>query len=201
MKGYDSHFISIGNGKGIATYYKSDMVQHQQDVKETNMQVTKFTSPDLDIINVYRSRNGHSVELLNHILRMLTVGKPSLITGDFNICYYINRNNRMSQGLQINGFKQLVTDATHIRGGYIDHAYWRDPQDVWADPVIDRYSPYYSDHDGICTTLTKKVRVAYYKLVFLIVLNFRNCKMIMADTLNTEQPSSAGRVTENEVTP
>ena len=37
LKGYDSHFISIGNGKGIATYYKPDMVEHQQDVKETNM--------------------------------------------------------------------------------------------------------------------------------------------------------------------
>ena len=91
---------------------------------------------------------------------MLTDGKPSLITGDFNICYLINKNNRMSQGLQNNGFNQLVTEATHIKGGYIDHAYWRDQHDVWAEPVVDRYSPYYSDHDGICTTLTKKVRVA-----------------------------------------
>ena len=37
IKGCDSHFINIGNGKGIATYYKPDMVEHQQDVKETNM--------------------------------------------------------------------------------------------------------------------------------------------------------------------
>ena len=162
LKGYDSHFISIGNGKGIATYYKPDVVQHQQDVKETNMQITKFTSPDLDIISVYRSRNGHSVELLNHLLSMLTEGKPSLITGDFNICYLINRNNRMSQGLVKNAFKQLVSEATHIRGGHIDHAYWRDHHNAWLEPVVDRYSPYYSDHDGICTTITKKVRVAHY---------------------------------------
>ena len=126
------------------------------------MQITKFTSPDLDIISVYRSRNGHSVELLNHLLSMLTEGKPSLITGDFNICYLINRNNRMSQGLVKNAFKQLVSEATHIRGGHIDHAYWRDHHNAWLEPVVDRYSPYYSDHDGICTTITKKVRVAHY---------------------------------------
>ena len=166
LNGYDSHFISIGNGKGIDTYYKPAEVEHEQDVKETNMQITKFTSPDLDIINVYRSRNGHSVELLNHILKMLTDGKPSLITGDFNICYLINRNNRMSQGLQGNGFNQLVNEATHIRGGYIDHAYWRDQHEVWDKPMIDQYSPYYSDHDGICITLNKKVRVKYQLIFF-----------------------------------
>ena len=80
----------------------------------------------------------------------------------------------MSQGLPSNGFNQLVTEATHIRGGHIDRAYWRD---VWGD----RYSPYYSDHDGICTTLTKKVRATYNQLIFLIVF--------------TEQPTSTGRVT------
>ena len=81
----------------------------------------------MDIISVYRSRNGHSVEVLNHLLSMLTEGKPSLITGDFNICYLI----RMSQGLVKHGFNQLVSEATHIRGGHTDHAYWRDPQHEW----------------------------------------------------------------------
>ena len=156
ITGFESHFISIGNGKGIATYYKPDVVRHEQDVKEKNMQITKFTSPELDIVNVYRSSNGHSVELLNHIMKMLTEGKPSLITGDFNICYLINNKNRMSQGLEKNGFSQLVREATHIRGGHIDHAYWRDHHNVWKQPEVERYSPYYSDHDGICTTLTKK---------------------------------------------
>ena len=119
------------------------------------MQIVKFTSPELDTINVYRSRNGHSVELLNHLLKMLTKEKPTLITGDFNMCYIIQRNNRMSQGLDRESFSQLVREATQIRGGLIDHAYWKDTTGVWKRPEIERYSPYYSDHDAICTTLTK----------------------------------------------
>ena len=69
--------------------------------------------------------------------------------------HLLHRNNRMSQGLEKSSFSQLVQDATQIRGGLIDHAYWKDTTRVWNKPDIERYSPYYSDHDGICTTLTK----------------------------------------------
>ena len=71
------------------------------------------------------------------------------------MCYIIQKNNRMSQGLEKKLFSQLVNEATQIRGGLIDHAYWKDVNGVWNKPVVERYSPYYSDHDGICTTLTK----------------------------------------------
>ena len=71
------------------------------------------------------------------------------------MCYMLQKNNRMSQGLEQRLFSQLVNEATQIRGGLIDHAYWKDVIGVWNNPVIERYSPYYSDHDGICTTLTK----------------------------------------------
>jgi hypothetical protein len=106
------------------------------------MQITKCTSLNLDIVNLYRLGNGHSVELLNHILRMMPHGKPALITGDSNICYQMNRSNRLIQGLERNGFRQLVNEATHIRGRHIDHAYWRDHDNMWAEPVVYRYSPY-----------------------------------------------------------
>ena len=86
---------------------------------------------------------------------MIEADKPTLITGDFNICYLSNGNNRMSQGLAKSNFSQLVSEATHIQGGHIDHAYWKDINRVWNEPVVEHYTPYYSDHDGICTTLTK----------------------------------------------
>ena len=86
---------------------------------------------------------------------MVEADKPTLITGDFNICYLSNGNNRMSQGLAKNNFNQLVREATQIHGGHIDHAYWRDKNGLWNDPVVEHYTPYYSDHDGICTTLTR----------------------------------------------
>ena len=64
----------------------------------------------------------------------------------------------MSKGLERQGFEQLVREPTHIRGGHIDHAYWKDDARVWMELQIERYSPYYSDHDAVCITLTKKVR-------------------------------------------
>ena len=156
LPGYNSHFINVGNGKGIATFYKPEVVKPEQDLKDKNIQITKFTSSNLDVINTYRSSNGHSVELLNTLIGMLPEKKAVVITGDFNICYQMNRTNRLIQGLETHGFKQLVHEATQIRGRHIDHAYWRDLDGIWTEPVVDRYSPYYSDHDGIGLTITKK---------------------------------------------
>ena len=153
--GYNSHFLTIGNGKGIVTFYKNGLAHHELDCKENNMQIMKFSCPDLDIISTYRSSNCNSVELLNNILKMTSDRKPALITGDFNICYIMNRTNRLVQGLEREDFKQLVKEATHIRGRQIDHAYWKNPSKVWSYPVLERYSSYYSDHDAICLTIKR----------------------------------------------
>ena len=59
----------------------------------------------------------------------------------------------------------LVDVATHIKGGHIDHLYWRgDPAGVWMKPtlennLIERYSPYYTDNDAWLVTLQKLVRL------------------------------------------
>ena len=151
------HLTSIGRGKGIATYYKVSKFQHQQDFKTPNMQITKFNSENIDIINVYRSSKGNSAELLTILKEMLTPMKPTLITGDFNICFMNHSGNRMSKGLSDGErFQQLMREPTHILGGHIDHIYWRDDDHMWMDPVVERYSPYYSDHDASCITLLKQ---------------------------------------------
>ena len=155
LPGYNSHFLSIGNGKGIVTFYKNGSAHHELDCKENNMQIMKFSSSDIDIISIYRSSNCNSVELLNNILKISSEMKPVLITGDFNICYIMNRTNRLIQGLERHNFKQLVKEATHTRGRHIDHAYWKNSDQVWSDPVLERYSPYYSDHDAICLTIKR----------------------------------------------
>ena len=96
------------------------------------------------------------MELLNNMNDMMTTGKAVLITGDFNICVLNHRNNRMSKGLKQNGFTQLVREATHIRGGHIDHVYWKDETGEWKNPQLELYSPYYTDHDASLVTLMKK---------------------------------------------
>ena len=67
MWGYEAHIISFGNGKGIAIYYKASIFNKQQDYITPTMQITKLCTKSLDIINVYRSNKGNSVELLKKL--------------------------------------------------------------------------------------------------------------------------------------
>ena len=96
--------------------------------KTANMQITKFTAENIDIVNVYRSSKGNSAELLAKLIEMITPRKPTLMTGDF----MNHSGNRMSKGLKEGeGFQQLMKEPTHILGGHIDHIYWRDDDHVW----------------------------------------------------------------------
>ena len=159
---YDVHMTSVGRGKGISTYYRPAIFKHEKDLKSPNIQITKYTSEYLDVINVYRSNNGNTLELLSQLTQILTPGIPVLITGDFNICFMANSKNRVSKGLmEKEGFQQLVREPTQIMGGHIDHVYWRDRSDQWNQPILERYTPYYSDHDASCITLIKEVGYLY----------------------------------------
>ena len=156
--GYEVHIMSVGNGKGLATYFKASVFKNQQDFITPHMQATKFCSENLDVINVYRSSKGNSLDLLNKLIEMVTPGVSTLITGDFNICFFRNPNNRMSKGLANTGFQQLIRESTHILGGHIDHVYWMSRNHQWKDPILQRHSPYYSDHDAICVTMIRQVK-------------------------------------------
>ena len=94
------------------------------------------------------------MELLQQLTKIIEDGRPTLITGDINACFIENFNNRLIQGLLSLGFNQLVHEGTHIQGRHIDHAYLLDPTGK-LNSVVERYSPYYSDHDGICILVTK----------------------------------------------
>ena len=97
LRGYKKYMINVGNGKGIATYFKDEAFNHEQDIKELYMQVTKFSTIDVDVINVYRSDKGNSLNLFNYLDTLITHGKPTLITGDFNICFLNHSGNRMGK--------------------------------------------------------------------------------------------------------
>ena len=79
-----------------------------------------------------------------------------MITGDFNVCSVMDHGNSITKMLEELGFKQLVSESTHIQGGHIDHCYWLDKEGIWNLPLVERYSPYHSDHDALMITLKKK---------------------------------------------
>ena len=62
LDGYQKQFISKGLGKGIATYYKSDKCIPCQGINAEKFQITKLNHEVLDIINIYRSQTGNSLD-------------------------------------------------------------------------------------------------------------------------------------------
>ena len=157
INGYQGQFLSIGNGKGIATFSLQDTIcqKEAEEVSQT-LQITKFIIRGINTINVYRSSSHSLVETASVLKRFIDTRETTLITGDFNVCALKDEKNNISEMLRKLGFKQLMTEATHIQGGLIDHSYWLDKTKKWELPKLERYSPYYSDHDALLITLKRK---------------------------------------------
>ena len=153
----DIRFISIGNGRGIGTFIREDVTsEHKQDIVKPSLQITKFSVRGLDIISVYRSSN-HSIPDVSQALdSLIDVEKPTIITGDFNVCTKKNASNGVTVSLQKKGFKSIIERPTHIQGGHIDHIYWLDVDDRYNLSSVEVYSPYWSDHDGLLVTITER---------------------------------------------
>ena len=90
--------------------------------------------------------------MLENLKNLIETDRITIISGDFNICFVENFSNRMIQGLLRLDFDQLMHEPTHIRGRHIDHIYYYDQVKKFKS-IVDRYSPYYSDHDAICIVL------------------------------------------------
>ena len=155
IKGFKEYPNSTGPGKGLALFIKDDAFQHRCDITEEKMQITLVGSNDLEVITVYRSEQGSTLKLIQHLEDLINPGRAIVICGDFNICYRETRNNRVTKFLNQLGFTQLMKEPTHIRGRTIDHFYFREGTIIQENPIIFRYSPYYSDHDAICATMKK----------------------------------------------
>ena len=156
IEGYSSHFLNISRGKGQAIYTREDSICFARNVIDNGIQVSKFISSGLLLIAVYRSQNGNIGTLLEILMDMISRNDAVLIVGDFNICNNKKKNNAIRTTLLDKRFKLLVEESTQIMGGFIDHAYWKGDEELWETPCLERYSPYYSDHDALCISLKRK---------------------------------------------
>ena len=139
LEGFTTHHNAAGRGRGVAVYYKRDKFTHSQDIKEDKVQLTKMTGKHFDLIIIYKAPAGTDSVLQNQLEAAINIARPTLVCGDFNMCFIDNRNNRTTQFQTKNGFKQLVHCATHIEGGHIDHVYICN-----LIVNIELYSPYFT---------------------------------------------------------
>ena len=150
---YTLHANSVGRGKGLATYINNKF-RHDCDIREPNFQITKVNSNQLDVISVYRSKEGSLQVLVEKLFGIICGRKTTVICGDFNVCLKSTHSNPLDKNLKQQGFQQLVRKATHIRGGLIDQIYVRQGEEPMASEV-QHYCPYYSatDHDALLHVL------------------------------------------------
>ena len=106
--------------------------------------MTKLKSKHIDVISVYRSKEAKSNFVTKALDELIDIGRDTVITGDFNICFKADKKHKIIETLEIQGFKQFVNEATHIKGGTIDHMY----SNIVSDKMdVTLYSPYYCAHD------------------------------------------------------
>ena len=157
IEGYHAKFFNVGNGKGMATYTLEDETsKYEKEEIHKTLQISKIKIQEITSINLYRSSNHSIIEAAKSLKSFIKTGESTLVTGDFNVCALRDPGNAMTKMLEGLGFIQLVSEATHIQGGHIDHCYWLDKRGKWKLPVLERYSPYHSDHDALLITLKTK---------------------------------------------
>ena len=151
---FTEHLNNCGRGKGLALFYRESF--ECKDKNEENINITKAENEDIDIISVYRSKEGSLEKLVNKLQDLINFSKTTIIIGDMNVCNREKTNNLLKKHLEDQGFKLIVNRSTHIDGGHIDHAYTLNIGNYEDTPIVEIIPKYYSDHDAICIAWKKK---------------------------------------------
>ena len=155
IEGYKASFNSAGNGKGIVGFYRPEVFTHRADCKLGAAQLSLFVSEAADVIHIYRSQQQQLGEILEKVREWKREDKWTIVCGDLNVCLKKEPKNAFSQGMEDLGLSQVGTEATHARGGQIDHLYVS--TEAVESTSLERISPFFSDHDCLCFTVGHSV--------------------------------------------
>ena len=158
MEGYDVAYNSVGAGKGVAAFYKAEVFKVKNDCRMERAQMSMFESPEVDVIVVYRSQGQNLEEIGDKVDVWRNPAKLTVVCGDMNVCLKKEARNKLTVELESMGFAQLNEEATHIGGGHIDHMYVT--REASGRAILERYTPFYSDHDALCLTIAEGVEEA-----------------------------------------
>ena len=154
LEKFDSHFNNSGRGKGLAVFSKLGRMKIT-DHNEENINISKIEGADLNIIAIYRSKEGNVNRLIGKLEELIEISKTTVIIGDMNLCNKKVPDNALKTYLERKEFRLLTNEATHIDGSHIDHAYVVNNGNFKHDPEIHLIAKYYSDHDAICISWEK----------------------------------------------
>lgn len=143
--------VRQGRGKGVSVYMK-ETCEDKTFTSGQGYQLAAINFKGVKIFNVYRSSTGSKEEICDKFDDLLENPNAMIVCGDLNVCGQRERKNRITRHLLTYGLTQLVKEPTHVRGRQIDHIYLKEGRQmkVWD---IERYSPYYTDHDALLLTV------------------------------------------------
>ena len=161
VEGWKQHNNSVGRGKGISTFY-TDTFYWICDISESHYQMTKISSGELDIINVYRSDGANNQLFCEDLFSLITFHK-TLIVGDFNLCFESETNHSVFKSLR--DFHQLVKYPSHSHGRMIDLAFFSSGNEQ-CPYQVEQLSSFFSDHDVIGVYESKFISLLYRQKIF-----------------------------------
>ena len=152
--------VNAGDGKGLAIYSNTDVKDSTVKINHSNFQICKIHHNDINVITVYRSDSAKCSEVVKEIIQLCEPDKLTVIGGDLNFCALNEKDNKIMKELEKIGFKQLVSEPTHIQGRAIDHCYVREATDSQIHlnkNNLSIRSVYWSDHDALILSVPKEV--------------------------------------------
>ena len=150
MEGYEVAYNSVGPGKGVAAFFRAEIFNQRTDCRLEGAQMSMFESPEVDVIIVYRSQGQNLEEIADKVDVWRDPAKVTVVCGDMNVCLKKEARNKLTVELESMGITQLNEEATHVAGGHIDHMYVT--KEAAGKTSLERYTPFYSDHDALCLT-------------------------------------------------
>ena len=160
---------SVGRGRGLAIYYKISKFQITRTINCADIQITKLEGAKLTIIALYRSKGNTTI--MDYVKELIPDCGNCLIIGDLNVCMQSQPANYIFEQLRQKNFTSLLCEATHLKGGHIDQAWYRGDT---SNCDMKIYSPYYTckDHDALLFTqhglVTDK---GIYKAIYYLLCN------------------------------
>ena len=142
---FNLHLVGHGRGKGVATYFSKDF-RISKGIDKQYYQMSKISSEDFDVVNIYCSRGANKTEFLKDLGSLASAPRPCFIVGDFNINFLCDPKEQIVRKILSCGFTQIVNCPTHKAGGLLDHVYIK--RLSWEPQIMINF-PYYSDHGAI----------------------------------------------------
>ena len=124
-------------------------------MKKDNMQLSKFHCANLDLISIYRSKQGNQQEMNQIIKQLENRNVPQMVVGDFNFHYLEEGANSTKQFFKKENYSQLIMEPTHIEGNVLDQAYVKDESGLLKF-TAEIQTKYYTDHRGIALVVKHK---------------------------------------------